>query len=439
MTAQNQAAPHSDGLERATLAAMLHFADHLEVAVRGLSAEDFYTPRNAELFAVLSRLHATGGGVDPVVARSACELRPNALELLVGLEADLRIAADIEPWCNRLRQLATARRLMRASMSVAAAALDSSRDPESFLDQATADLTAALQTRSGGSQRQTALEVIQECIGDVTENVAGKAPRRQRTGIETVDSRLGGLEDGRLYIVAGRPGMGKTAWAMQAGESVAGDGGRVGVFSLEMPAAEVMSRMLAQRVGVPARALQHRGGLTPDQMRKLLGAAEAVAQQPLVFLGKPRMTIEEIARAARQEKLRHGLDLVVIDYLQLIVRSATARRDQREDQDIGDATRECKLMARELQLPVVLLSQLNREVEKRNDKRPLMSDLRGSGAIEQDADTILLLYRDDYYNANSLEPGVCEVIVGKQRGGQTGTIKVGFEAALTRFYDRGDL
>lgn len=224
--------------------------------------------------------------------------------------------------------------------------------------------------------------------------------------------------------------MGKSALAVQLAESAAGQGARAAVFSLEMPSSEIARRMVCSVARVNSRDIGERK-LSEIEARRMTNAAGKLSALPIVFPESMRMTIEQIARVARQERLRSGLGLVLVDYLQLI--RSSGRHDNRE-QEVSEISRELKLLARELHLPVVAVSQLSRKVEERSDKRPMLSDLRESGAIEQDADAILFLFRPDYYSREASK-GLCEVIVGKNRGGETGFVRVNFEAQYTRFSD----
>lgn len=422
--------PHSDELERAVLSACLFFRDDRAIAVEQLTADDFYTARNAELFSVLRALERGGVPADDVLlVRDACRDKRNALALLDELGVSLH--PDIGALCSKLRDLSAARRITRACFSVAAQGIECSAEPISFLDRASAELTAAIQARDPGTQC-TPLAAL--CEGLIASQLADKASKPNgclATGVFQVDGMIGGLESGRLYVVAGRPGMGKSALAIQFAESAARAGARGVVFSLEMPSREITLRMACSNARVDSRALTN-GALSEIEWKRLTCATEKISKLPIAMVEGGGLNVEQIARVARAEKLRNGLGLVVVDYLQL-VRSGK-KHDSRE-QEVSEISRELKLLARELDVPVIAVSQLNRELERRADKRPLMSDLRESGAIEQDADVILMLYRDDYYDTNSPARGVCEVIVAKNRAGETGIVRAKFEARFTRFGD----
>lgn len=420
--------PHSDALERSLLGAAVHFEDARSTAIEQLNAEDFYTPRNAELFSVLRAQHKAGVPCDAALTRAACVGRLNALELLDGLEIGLH--PDHSAVCVQLRDLSAARRITRAAFVVAAAGIESSPEPAAFLESASRELTRALDSRDSRVSSSLLSDLCAGVLAEVDQTPTEKAAGCLRTGIYELDRVLGGLENGRLYVVAGRPGMGKSALAVQLAEEAARQGSRCAVFSLEMPSAEIARRMVCSAARVNSRDLGARK-LDDLEARRMTNAAGALSVLPIVFPEAMRMTIEQIARVARQEKLRSGLGLVLVDYLQLI--RSSGRHDNRE-QEVSEISRELKLLARELDLPVVAVSQLSRKVEERSDKRPMLSDLRESGAIEQDADAILFLFRPDYYSREAAK-GLCEVIVGKNRGGETGFVRVNFEAQYTRFSD----
>lgn len=421
--------PHSDELERSVLGACVHFPDDRAIAVEQLTADDFYSGRNSELFAVIRALEKHKSPCDELLLRDACRDKRNALALLDELGVPLH--PDIGALCARLRDLTAARRLTRAALSVGAQGIESSADPTGFLDRGSAEITAALQARDPGMKCEPLADLCEQLIADQLANKAAKPSSCLATGIRQIDGMLGGLESGRLYVAAGRPGMGKSALAIQFAEAAARAGARGVVFSLEMPSREITLRMACSNARIDSRALAN-DALSEIEWKRLTCATEKLSKLPIAMVDGGGLNVEQIARVARSEKLRNGLGLVVVDYLQLV---RSGKRHESREQEVSEISRELKLLARELDVPVIAVSQLNRELERRADKRPLMSDLRESGAIEQDADVILMLYRDDYYDANSMQKGVCEVIVAKNRSGETGIVRTKFEARFTRFGD----
>ncbi len=282
------------------------------------------------------------------------------------------------------------------------------------------------------------------------------------TGLSDLDFKMGGLQKSDLIIIAGRPGMGKTALATnmayniakaykgsksENGDRLAIDGGMVGFFSLEMSAEQLAARVLAEQSGVPSYKIR-RGDITPDEFAMLTDAAQEMSRIPLYIDQTGGISIAQLTARARRLKRQHGLDLLIVDYLQLL--SGSAKKGENRVQELTEITTGLKSLAKELEVPVIALSQLSRQVESRDDKRPQLSDLRESGSIEQDADVVMFVFREEYY-VNMKKPpegsedflkwqmdmdrvhGKAEVIIGKQRHGPTGTVELQFEAELTRF------
>lgn len=252
------------------------------------------------------------------------------------------------------------------------------------------------------------------------------------TGLAKLDEKICALLGGQMIVVAGRPAMGKTALAFGFIRHAAEQGKYVQVFSLEMGGVELSKRMISMESGVPGERIR-RGTLTSEDFRALAEANERIKSLPIMLDEEPRQDMAKIRASARRAARLGQLDMIVIDYLQLIASPAGMAAKRQEA--ITDISREMKLLAKELDVPLVVLSQLNRNLEQRPDKRPVMSDLRESGAIEQDADVILFIYRDEVYNPNTLDVGIAEIIIGKQRSGSTGTVRVRFDNETTRFED----
>jgi len=278
---------------------------------------------------------------------------------------------------------------------------------------------------------------VQPIVVRTFEQIVHAAETRQHitglpTGFDRLDRMTAGMHAGDLIIVAGRPGMGKTAFALNVAiHACAARKVAVAVFTLEMPKEQLATRLLCSEARVDASKLRT-GFLAREDWPKLTSAAERISELPLFFDDTPGLTLLELRSKARRLKAEKGLGLIVVDYLQLM--RSGGKADSRE-QEISEISRSLKGMAKELGLPVIALSQLNRGVESRGnkDKRPQLSDLRESGAIEQDADTIIFIYRDEVYHEDSADKGIAEIIVGKQRSGPTGTVKCLFRSECTRF------
>jgi replicative DNA helicase len=250
------------------------------------------------------------------------------------------------------------------------------------------------------------------------------------TGFYDLDYKTAGLQPSDLILVAARPSMGKTAFVLNVAEHVAvRDKKTTAIFSLEMSKDQLVKRMLAMNSRVDSQSIRS-GELRDDDWVKLVESVKEIGTSGLIIDDTPGISISELRSKCRKFKLEHDLGLVIIDYLQLM---SGSRRSESRQQEVSDISRSLKALAREIQVPIVALSQLSRAVEQRPDKRPMLSDLRESGAIEQDADVVMFIYRDDYYNKDTEEPGVAEIIIGKQRNGPTGTVKLGWQAQFTKF------
>ncbi|MBQ4361972.1 MAG: replicative DNA helicase, partial [Lachnospiraceae bacterium] len=255
------------------------------------------------------------------------------------------------------------------------------------------------------------------------------------TGFADLDRMTTGLQPSDLILIAARPSMGKTAFALNIGQYATMKlRKKVAIFSLEMSREQLVNRLLASASRVDAQVLRN-GSLREDDWERLVEGAGDVGESGLIIDDTPGITVSELRTKCRQFQLEYGLDLVIIDYLQLMSASTRSRSENRQ-QEISDISRSLKTLARELEIPIVALSQLSRAVEKRDSKRPMLSDLRESGAIEQDADVVMFLYRDDYYNKDSEEPNVAEIILAKQRNGPVGTIKLAWIPKYTVFANR---
>jgi len=270
-------------------------------------------------------------------------------------------------------------------------------------------------------------------LDEMTRSIEADEPTAGiQTGLAKLDEKICALLGGQMIVVAGRPAMGKTALAFGFIRHAAEQGKYVQVFSLEMGGVELSKRMISMESGVPGERIR-RGTLTSEDFKALAEANERIKSLPIMLDEEPRQDMAKIRASARRAARLGQLDMIVIDYLQLIASPAGMAAKRQEA--ITDISREMKLLAKELDVPLVVLSQLNRNLEQRPDKRPVMSDLRESGAIEQDADVILFIYRDEVYNPNTLDVGIAEIIIGKQRSGSTGTVRVRFDNETTRFED----
>jgi len=337
--------------------------------------------------------------------------------------------ANIAYYAEIVAETASRRRLLRASSLVSQYAMQTERSIDEVLDSSEAEIFRVAEHRVGdglapvGPMLQATLERIEE-LGARGDEVTG-----QSTGFRDLDRRLAGLQPANLVVIAARPSMGKTALALNIAENVAERGGTVAVFTLEMSREEVVQRLLSSMAGVDSHRLRT-GQLTPDLWNRVVRETSRLYQMPIYVDDSPDLTVTSIRAKCRRLARKQGLALVVVDYLQLMQGPGSSETRQ---QEIADISRSLKNLARELRIPIIAVSQLNRALEQRENKRPRLGDLRESGAIEQDADIVMFIYRDEYYNPGSDQPGLAEVNIAKHRSGAVGTVMMNFAAEFTRF------
>ncbi|MDD9970159.1 MAG: replicative DNA helicase [Myxococcales bacterium] len=430
--------PNDLAAERAVLGGILLENEALNVVSEiPLTAEDFYSEANARIYEAMAELFAAGQPVDSVTLRErlATGHKLQAVggdEYLLGLTSTIPTVAHIAAHAKIVREKAVVRRLIAACHETAAKGYGDYGTMEEFLDNAERTIFNVAKHRL-----RSPYEHINDVVVRSFEQITLAAERKEHitgmpSGFEDLDRYTAGMHSGDLIIVAGRPGMGKTAFALNVAMNACMLREKpIVFFSLEMPKEQLANRLLCAEARVDAGKLRT-GMLSRDDWPKLASAAGTLSQLPIWLDDTPGLSLMELRAKVRRLKSEHGLSLVVIDYLQLM--RSGGRVDSRE-QEISEISRSLKALAKELEVPVIALSQLNRGVESRGnkDKRPQISDLRESGAIEQDADTILFIYRDEVYNPESPDKGLAEIIIGKQRAGPTGTVRAVFRREYTRF------
>lgn len=430
--------PNDLEAERAVLGGILLENEALNVVSEiPLTAEDFYSEAHTRIFEAMSELFAAGQPVDTVTLRERLQLgrKLQAVggdEYLLGLTNTIPTVANIAAHARIVREKAVIRRLITACHETAAKGYGDYGSMEEFLDEAERSIFAVAKNRL-----RSPYEHINDVVVRSFEQITVAAERKESitglpTGFDELDRYTAGMHKGDLIIVAGRPGMGKTAFALCVAMNACIIRQQpIVFFSLEMPKEQLANRLLCSEARVDAGKLRT-GNLSRDDWPRLAGAAGTLSELPIWLDDTPGLTLMELRAKTRRLKSEAGLNLVVVDYLQLM--RSGVKNDSRE-QEISEISRSLKGLAKELELPIIALSQLNRGVESRGnkDKRPQISDLRESGAIEQDADTIIFIYRDEVYNPESTEKGVAEIIIGKQRAGPTGIVKCGFRREYTRF------
>ncbi|MFZ4810017.1 MAG: replicative DNA helicase [Ilumatobacteraceae bacterium] len=428
--------PHNLHAEESLLGALLLSRDVVgQVAEAGLQIDHFYKPAHQHVYASIRGLMASGQPVDVVTV--ADELRRNGLLEEIGGAAFLMELQNATPaisnanrYSKIVQDTAVLRRMIAVASDIAELAYTEPDDVTKALDEAETKMFEVAEdrvidsTRALGDLLTVAMDRLQETY-DRGDSITGTA-----TGFNDLDEILSGLQPSTLNIVGARPAMGKTAFGLGIATHVAMTAKKpVLFFSLEMGHAELTQRILGSEARVDSQKL--RTGRLIDSDWTKIGKAINRLEVPLLLDDNPRVTVMEIRAKARRMKARYGgLALIVIDYLQLMSGSTSSENRQLE---VSEISRGLKILARELEVPIIALSQLSRNLESRGDKRPMLADLRESGSLEQDADVVMFLYRDEIYNRESPDKGAAEVIIAKHRSGPTGLVRLVFNGAYTRF------
>jgi replicative DNA helicase len=433
--------PHSIEAEQSVLGGLLLDNAAWDRVADLVGTEDFYRNDHRLIFAAISRLIDAGKPADAVTVYETLRTANKAdeaggLGYLNTLAQNTPSAANIRRYAEIVRERSVLRRLVTAGDEIATSALNpAGRDTKQILDDAESRVFRIAEEGARGRQGfieiQPLLTKVVERIQELFERANPSDVTGVPTGFADLDSKTSGLQPGDLVIVAGRPSMGKTSFALNIGEHVAIDQGMpVAVFSMEMGASQLAVRMLSS-VGRLDQQRLRTGRLQDDDWPRLTSAIQKMHEAPLYIDETPALTAIDLrARARRLSRTCGKLGLIVVDYLQLMSASASGENRATE---ISEISRGLKALAKELAVPVVALSQLNRTVEQRTDKRPVMSDLRESGAIEQDADVILFIYRDEVYNPDTNDKNIAEIIIGKQRNGPIGRVTLRFDGQYTKF------
>ncbi|NLG36738.1 MAG: replicative DNA helicase [Clostridiales bacterium] len=435
--------PHNLNAERSVLGAMMLETEAVARAVERLHPEDFYYQNNARIFAAMAGLFGKGQPVDFVTLTDALE-KEGVMEAVGGydyissISTFLPSAAHVGEYIKIVEDRSVLRRLIRVMAELTEDCYAASKDVEQILQEAEKAIFGLSQ-----SKHTRGLVSIQEAIDQVLDQIQVLSEEGSAvTGLKSfnaLDNWLAGLHPSELILVAARPSMGKTALELNIARQVAlrNDGATIALFSLEMPCDQIAARMLSD-VGPLPLANIRTGQI--DDFSKLWEAAAKLGRSSIYIDDTPGISVMEIRSKCRRLKLEKGLSLVGIDYLQLISGAGSGRSENRQ-QEVSEITRALKIMARELNVPVLLLSQLSRAPERRDNHRPMLADLRESGAIEQDADVVMFLYREAYYadekqgvDAAQLS-NIAEVKIAKNRNGPTGTVKLTWDAATASYRD----
>ena len=430
--------PHSIEAERAVIGAMMMDTDAIITASEIITADDFYQKQYGVIFEALVELYKDGVGVDPVTLQEKLhskEVPPelSSVEFIGGLIGSVPTSANIKNYAGIVYEKSMLRRLIHVTEKVTQNCYNDRNSLDDILDSTEKSIFNVLQRRSG-----SAFEPIKDVVLRTLDSIEEAARQKGLiTGLETgfrdLDYKTAGLHKSDFVLIAARPAMGKTAFVLNIAEYIAlHTNSTIAMFSLEMSKEQLMKRMFAMNSHVDSQKIRT-GNLEDEDWDKLVGSVRRFGSSNLYIDDTSGITAPELRSKCRKLKLEKGLDLVIIDYLQLMEGSGKRKGENRQ-QEISDISRSLKVMARELEVPVIALSQLSRAVEGRPDKRPMLSDIRESGSIEQDADMVMFLYRDEYYHPDETEDkGIAEVIIAKQRSGPIGTVKLAWISQLTKF------
>ncbi|MEV6134324.1 replicative DNA helicase [Streptomyces violaceusniger] len=429
--------PQDLDAEQSVLGGMLLSKDAIADVSDVVRGRDFYRPAHETIYAAILDLYARGEPADPITV--AAELtkrgeiaRVGGASYLHTLVQSVPTAANAEYYAEIVHERAVLRRLVEAGTRIAQLGYAAEGELEEIVNTAQAEMYAVTEERAASEPGSAIASIVERVVDSV-----GARDEGEMTGVPTgfidLDSLTKGWQPGQLIVLAGRPAMGKSTVALDFARAAAIEHGLgVALFSLEMSEDEIGMRVLSAEARV---ALHHlRGGtVTDDDWARIGRRLPAIGEARLHVDDSPDLTLADIRTRTRRIAAREGLDMVVVDYLQLI--TAASRRGSSRQEDVAAISRGLKLLAKDLRVPVIALSQLNRGSEMRQDKRPMVSDLRESGAIENDADMVVLLHREDAYEKESPRAGEAELIIGKHRNGPTATISVAFQGHYSRFVD----
>ena len=427
--------PHSIEAEQSVIGSMIMDREAIVVASEIITGEDFYNRQYGVLFETMVELNDSGRPVDLVTLQDKLREKDvppeiSSLEFIRDLITAVPTSANVKYYAGIVAEKSTLRKLIRLNEEIANTCYAGKEGLEEILETTEKKVFDLVQRRNTGD-----FVPIRQVVMNAMDRIE-KASRNKGnvTGIPTgfidLDYKTAGLQPSDLILIAARPSMGKTAFVLNIAQNVAfKQGMTVAMFSLEMSKEQFVNRLFSLESKVDSQHLRT-GNLTDAEWESLIESAGVIGKSNLIIDDTPGISIAEMRSKCRKYKLEHNLGIIMIDYLQLM--SGSGKSDSRQ-QEISDISRSLKALARELQVPVIALSQLSRAVEQRPEHRPMLSDLRESGAIEQDADVVMFLYRDDYYNPDTEKKGIAEVIIAKQRNGPIGTIELVWLPDYTKF------
>ena len=427
--------PHSKSAEQSVIGSMILDPETVITVAEILEAEDFYDKRYGLIFSAITGLEKEGKPIDIITIENRIKemnqplgaIEMNVLgELVMAVSTSVNVAHHAEiVYKNSLL-----RKLIKVAEKISLNCYAGESNLEDILQLTEKEIFDLLQKR----QVSDATDIKQVIISVIESIEAASKSGGTVTGIPTgfhdLDYKMAGLQNSDLILIAARPSMGKTAFALNIAEYVTVKKNvTTAIFSLEMSKEQLAKRILAMNSRVDSQKLRT-GDLSDREWGDIVDNARIIGETNLVIDDTPGISITELRSKCRKLKLEKNLGLVMIDYIQLMTGS---KQTESRQQEISEISRSLKALAREINAPIIALSQLSRRVEQRDDKRPMLSDLRESGAIEQDADVVMFIYRDEYYNKDTETPGVTEIIIGKQRNGPIGTVRLGWKSELTKF------
>ena len=428
--------PNDIEAEQAVLGSMLTDKEAVNTAIESLRPDDFYREDNKAIFQAIMNLYNRSEPVDIITLKDELESmdkceQVGGYEYLASLRDKVPTTANVQKYVKIVEEKAILRKLIRTANEIIELGYSPTEDVEDIMDGAEKKIFDIMQ-----SKNQKGYTPIKDILVESFTKLEELYNRKQHitgvpTGFSELDYKTAGLHGSELILVAARPAMGKSAFALNIAANAALRGNApVAIFSLEMSKDQLVNRILCSEAMVDSNKIRT-GKLEEDDWVKLAGAIGPLSESEIFIDDTPGISIMEIRTKCRKLKMEKNIGLVIIDYLQL-VQSSNKRNSSRE-QEISEISRSLKILAKEINVPVIALSQLSRAVEQRPDHRPMLSDLRESGAIEQDADIVMFLYRDDYYNKESEKKDIAEVIIAKQRGGSTGTVELLWMGNYTKF------
>jgi replicative DNA helicase len=436
LTSFGKVPPHNAEAEQTVLASALLDHTAVEKIINLLNVEDFYYEANKEIFESIRDVNMQNIPVDALTVTEELKKREKldyvgGFEYLARLTENIITSKNVEAYCNIIKEKSTLRKLISASNEIIEKGYKENDEVQKIIELAETRIFAISQNRNINSFSEIK-DVLLEVFNQLEERAMNKGSLTGiTTGYEDLDRMTAGLQRSDLILLAARPSMGKTALALNIAINAVKTGVSVALFSLEMSKEQYVQRIISMESMVESGKLRS-GNLDDEDWNRLLSVMSVISNYKIHVDDTASITLFEMMSKCRRLKIEKGLDLIIVDYLQLM--SGSGKNSSNRQQEISDISRGLKAMARELNCPVVALSQLSRAPELRTDHRPIMSDLRESGAIEQDADVVMMLYRDEYYHKEESEKkGITEVLITKQRNGPVGTVELAWISQYTKF------